>query len=129
MVLTVESLILKKFNFIFYYRCHFICNISSTIIYFLFKTYVQDLISVNFSQMYELLVSKKGHIYICGDVRMAEEVTNTIEAGLQREGNMNLEDAKLFINEMKENQRFHEDIFGNSFNNFNVECKNCPDEI
>jgi sulfite reductase alpha subunit-like flavoprotein len=79
--------------------------------------------------MYDLLVSKKGHIYICGDVRMAEEVTNTIEAGLQREGNMNLEDAKLFINEMKENQRFHEDIFGNSFNNFNVECKNCPDEI
>ena len=79
--------------------------------------------------MYELLVNKKGHIYICGDVRMAEEVTNTIEVGLQREGNMNLEDSKLFINEMKENQRFHEDIFGNSLNNFTVECKNCPEEI
>ena len=47
---------------------------------------------------------------------MAEEVTNVIENGLMQVGNFTYEEAKFYINEMKENQRFHEDIFGNSSN-------------
>ena len=71
---------------------------------------------MNLDQIHDLLVKKNGHIYICGDVRMAEEVTNVIENGLMQVGNFTYEEAKFYINEMKENQRFHEDIFGNSSN-------------
>ena len=75
---------------------------------------------------------------MCGDVRMAADVTNTLEEALQHEGRMSSEDAKRYVNEMKvsadwtqivkscflsiqlflslsftkENMRFHEDIFG-----------------
>ena len=77
--------------------------------------------------MYDLLVNKKGHIYICGDVKMAEDVTNIIEKGIAQLSDMSPEEAKLYVTEMKENQRFHEDIFGNSLT-INNECK-CLEQI
>ncbi len=51
--------------------------------------------------MYDLIFNKKGHFYICGDVRMAADVAVTLENTLKTNGNMTLEDAKNYINEMK----------------------------
>lgn len=79
--------------------------------------------------MYDLLVNKKGHIYICGDVKMAEDVTIMIEKGIAKEGNMSEDEAKIYINEMKENQRFHEDIFGNSLTIMGNENCKCSEQI
>lgn len=81
------------------------------------------MIAINIVQMYDLLFNKKGHIYICGDVKMADDVTNVLELGLQNESNISLDEAKIYINEMKENGRFHEDIFGNSMTIFGGECR------
>ena len=76
------------------------------------KTYVQHLLSKNTRYIFDAIYKQKGHFYVCGDVRMAAEVTLTLENALQCEGKMTSDEAKRYVNEMKENQRFHEDIFG-----------------
>ncbi len=67
------------------------------------KTYVQDLIAQNFERVHHMLFEKKGHIYICGYVGMAADVTNQIELGLKHKFNISLEEAKSYINEMRVN--------------------------
>lgn len=78
------------------------------------KIYVQDMLAANVHEVFDLIVNKKGHFYVCGDVRMAADVTHTLELALQQ--HMSLDEAKEYVNQMRENLRFHEDIFGNSVN-------------
>lgn len=42
------------------------------------QTYVQDLIEQEFDSLYKLIVLERGHVYVCGDVTMAEHVYQTI---------------------------------------------------
>jgi nitric-oxide synthase len=70
-------------------------------LFFKSKTYVQDLISKNFSSIHDLIFNKKGHIYICGDVKMAAEVTNVIEIGLKEKCKISLDEAKDYVNDMR----------------------------
>ena len=75
---------------------------------------MQDLIEKNALEVYDAVYNKSGHFYICGDVRMAADVTTTLENVLVKQRNMTKLQAKSYVNEMKENLRFHEDIFGNN---------------
>lgn len=45
---------------------------------FCLQTYVQDLIEQEFDSLYNLIVLQRGHVYVCGDVTMAEHVYQTI---------------------------------------------------
>ena len=65
-------------------------------------------------EIYEAVFIKNGHFYVCGEVQMAADVTQTLELILQVLNNMNVEQSKECILQLKEDQRFHEDIFGNS---------------
>jgi nitric-oxide synthase len=85
------------------------------------KCYVQDLLAKNKADIYENIVNRQGHFYVCGDVRMAAEVTQTLELTLHKHSKMSIDEARIYVNEMKENLRFHEDIFGNSVNLTNSE--------
>ena len=62
---------------------------------------MQHLLGKNTKFVYDAIYKKNGHFYVCGDVRMAADVTNTLEAALQQEGKMSNEDAKKYVNEMK----------------------------
>lgn len=42
------------------------------------QTYVQDLIEKEANSLYQLIMNEDAHIYICGDVTMAEHVYQTI---------------------------------------------------
>ena len=44
---------------------------------------------------------ESAHIYICGNVRMAADVTETLIEILQIQGNMNIENAKNMIDMLK----------------------------
>lgn len=44
----------------------------------LLQTYVQDLASKEADAIYNLIVKEEGHVYVCGDVTMAEHVYLTI---------------------------------------------------
>merc|ERR1719483_331304 len=43
---------------------------------------------------------------------MAHDVTCTLEQVMMQEGNMSLADATAFITTLRDQNRFHEDIFG-----------------
>ncbi|RNA17686.1 Nitric oxide brain [Brachionus plicatilis] len=83
------------------------------------KFYVQDVMEKNGESLFDLICNKNGHFYVCGDVRMAADVTQTLEQQLVKHSNskFTLQDAKDFLHSMKENLRFHEDIFGNNMSN------------
>lgn len=80
------------------------------------KMYVQDIMEKNGESLFDLIINKNGHFYVCGDVRMAADVTQMLEQQLVNHSNskLNLQDAKDYLHLMKENIRFHEDIFGNN---------------
>ncbi len=80
------------------------------------KVYVQHVLENNFESVFDAIYNKKGHFCVCGDVRMASKVTNALEFALQKQKNMTLEEAREYVFQMKEELRFHEDIFGNSIN-------------
>ncbi len=65
-------------------------------------------------EIYEAVFKKNGHFYVCGEVQMAADVTQTLELILQVLNDMDVEQSKECIIQLKEDQRFHEDIFGNS---------------
>ncbi|CAB4034146.1 nitric oxide synthase, brain-like, partial [Paramuricea clavata] len=76
------------------------------------KTYVQDLIKKNASEIYDMLVNKGGHFFVCGDVSMADDVHTSLENALEAEGKQHDNDTKDFVQNMKNNGIYHEDIFG-----------------
>ena len=45
---------------------------------FIFQTYVQDLIMRESAEICSLIKHQKAHIYVCGDVQMAENVYQTL---------------------------------------------------
>ncbi|XP_038059135.1 nitric oxide synthase-like protein isoform X2 [Patiria miniata] len=76
------------------------------------KTYVQDLLRKNSQKVYETVCGGKGHVYVCGDVTMAAGVRVTIETIIAKHGEMSEEKAKKLIERLKDENRYHEDIFG-----------------
>ncbi|XP_045171466.2 nitric oxide synthase, brain-like [Mercenaria mercenaria] len=76
------------------------------------KTYVQTILKQNAAVVFNCIVKEGGHFYVCGDVKMASDVTATLEKILSTQGDMTMQDAKNFIMKLRDSNRFHEDIFG-----------------
>uniref|UniRef100_UPI00398EA18C nitric oxide synthase 1-like n=1 Tax=Pristiophorus japonicus TaxID=55135 RepID=UPI00398EA18C len=77
------------------------------------KVYVQDIIQNQLAvELYQILHSLKGHLYICGDVTMAQEVAKTVQELIAGQGAMSLNEAAAYIANLKDENRYHEDIFG-----------------
>ena len=62
------------------------------------QTYVQDLILKEAQLVHRMITQENGHFYVCGDSRMAEDVTNTLLLVLQKAGGMNQQESKAFLN-------------------------------
>ncbi|KAI4462215.1 nitric oxide synthase-related [Holotrichia oblita] len=76
------------------------------------KTYVQDLLLKEAAELFKMIVLDKGHFYVCGDVTMADHVYQTLKTILQKYGNMTDEQVEKFMLTMRDENRYHEDIFG-----------------
>uniref|UniRef100_A0A8C5W8L8 Nitric oxide synthase n=1 Tax=Leptobrachium leishanense TaxID=445787 RepID=A0A8C5W8L8_9ANUR len=77
------------------------------------KTYVQDILKTQLAcEVCDVLCKDQGHMYICGDVTMATEVLQTVQLILISQGVMNVVEAADFIGELRDQNRYHEDIFG-----------------
>jgi sulfite reductase alpha subunit-like flavoprotein len=63
--------------------------------------YVQDVICKNSVEIFDLIMNKNAHLYICGDVQMAVDVTVAIENIFKVEGNIDQDKAKDFIKHLK----------------------------
>ncbi|EDV29685.1 uncharacterized protein TRIADDRAFT_19964 [Trichoplax adhaerens] len=76
------------------------------------KRYVQDLMKDHGGDLLHTILDEDGHIYVCGDVSMAADVSRTIQNLLIDYGLFDQEDAIEYVKTMKERGRYHEDIFG-----------------
>ncbi|XP_071050182.1 nitric oxide synthase, salivary gland isoform X2 [Onthophagus taurus] len=76
------------------------------------KTYVQNLAMQEGSELYKLLVLERGHFYVCGDCTMAEHVYQTLRIIIQKYGNMSARESESYMLTMRDENRYHEDIFG-----------------
>jgi len=76
------------------------------------KQYVQNLITRDAAKVYDLWQKKGGYIYICGKIKMAEEVGNAVLEVLKHLGNMSGETAAETLDQMRKLGRYQEDIFG-----------------
>uniref|UniRef100_H2UXZ9 Nitric oxide synthase n=1 Tax=Takifugu rubripes TaxID=31033 RepID=H2UXZ9_TAKRU len=85
------------------------------------KKYVQDALREQLSErVYQCLREEGGHIYVCGDVTMAGDVLKNVQQIIKQEGNMSLEEAGLFISKLRDENRYHEDIFGVTLRTYEV---------
>jgi nitric-oxide synthase len=76
------------------------------------KTYVQDLALNEAAEIYRILVLEKGHFYVCGDCTMAEHVYQTLRNIIQKYGSMTEQQVEAYILSLRDENRYHEDIFG-----------------
>ncbi|XP_038059438.1 nitric oxide synthase, brain-like isoform X2 [Patiria miniata] len=76
------------------------------------KTYVQHILKNRGKEVFKSIQEKNGHFYVCGDVSMAADVCNTLESIASEHGKMSIEEAKNYVIAMRDQNRYHEDIFG-----------------
>jgi len=79
------------------------------------KEHVQDLVLQKSRQVFEYLYNEGGIVYVCGKVSMAESVTDAIIEAIDKhmtEEDKNGISAAEFVNAMKDDGRFMQDIFG-----------------
>ncbi|XP_068789981.1 nitric oxide synthase 3 [Struthio camelus] len=80
------------------------------------KTYVQDVLRTQLAaEVHRVLCQCAGHMYVCGDVTMATGVLQTVQHILVQQADMTLGEAGDFISELRDKNRYHEDIFGLTF--------------
>ncbi|XP_074635667.1 nitric oxide synthase 3-like isoform X3 [Acropora palmata] len=76
------------------------------------KKYVQDMLKEEAFDICEKLLSKQAHFYVCGDVKMADDVCKTLQTLLQEYAAMSQGEAQETVDKLKSTGRYHEDIFG-----------------
>ncbi|XP_011646208.1 nitric oxide synthase, salivary gland [Pogonomyrmex barbatus] len=76
------------------------------------KTYVQDLIQAEASQIYKMVMYERGHFYVCGDCTMAEDVYQTLKQIIQTHSQMTDKEVEAYMLSLRDENRYHEDIFG-----------------
>ncbi|GFR91813.1 nitric oxide synthase, partial [Elysia marginata] len=74
--------------------------------------YVQDVLLNNAAVIYDELINKGGHFYVCGDVSMAHDVTMTLTTILQEQAKIDEKSASDLVTKLRDSNRIHEDIFG-----------------
>jgi sulfite reductase (NADPH) flavoprotein alpha-component len=75
------------------------------------KVYVQDRMFEQ-APMFWSWLQDGASIYVCGDAsRMAKDVDATIHAIAEKQGHMNPEVAREFVSNLKDQHRYHRDVY------------------
>lgn len=82
---------------------------------------MQDVLQEQLAQtVYKALKEQRGHIYVCGDVTMAGDVLKTVQRIVRQQGQLSVEEAGAFISKLRDDSRYHEDIFGVTLRTYEV---------
>ncbi|XP_053225845.1 nitric oxide synthase, brain isoform X1 [Podarcis raffonei] len=85
------------------------------------KKYVQDILQEQLAgTVYKALKEQGGHLYVCGDVTMAGDVLKTVQSIGRHQGKLTAEEASAFISKLRDDNRYHEDIFGVTLRTYEV---------
>ncbi|EQB78374.1 nitric oxide synthase, inducible [Camelus ferus] len=80
------------------------------------KVYVQDILRQQLAgEVLRVLHEEQGHLYVCGDVRMARDVACTLKQLVAAALTLNEEQVEDYFFQLKSQKRYHEDIFGAVF--------------
>uniref|UniRef100_A0A8C3YF28 Nitric oxide synthase n=1 Tax=Catagonus wagneri TaxID=51154 RepID=A0A8C3YF28_9CETA len=80
------------------------------------KVYVQDILRQRLAgEVLRVLHEEQGHLYVCGDVRMARDVACTLKQLVAATLSLNEEQVEDYFFQLKSQKRYHEDIFGAAF--------------
>ena len=80
------------------------------------KVYVQGLMQENAQALWQSLSHPQCHYYVCGDAKMADDVFERFMAIVKTEGNLSHIEAVEFFDKMKQEKRFHTDVWGVQLN-------------
>ena len=80
------------------------------------KVYVQGLMQENAQALWQSLSHPQCHYYVCGDAKMADDVFERFMAVAKTEGNLSHIEAVEFFDKMKQEKRFHTDVWGVQLN-------------
>uniref|UniRef100_A0A8C5IW47 Nitric oxide synthase n=1 Tax=Junco hyemalis TaxID=40217 RepID=A0A8C5IW47_JUNHY len=85
------------------------------------KKYVQDVLQEQLAQtVFKALKEQGGHIYVCGDVTMAGDVLKAVQLIVRQQGQLSAEEAGAFLSKLRDDSRYHEDIFGVTLRTYEV---------
>lgn len=76
------------------------------------KMYVQDEVLKQRTLIYWWLSKESAHIYVCGDARMADGVRRSLIKMYEFEGQLNELGAQDAFDDLRDQGRYHEDIYG-----------------
>ncbi|NWS96858.1 NOS2 protein, partial [Mionectes macconnelli] len=79
------------------------------------KVYVQDVLQQQLEAPVWELLQGQGHVYVCGDVRMARDVARAFHTLIARALQLTQQQAQEYFFQLKSQKRYHEDIFGAVF--------------
>ncbi|XP_014334007.2 nitric oxide synthase, inducible isoform X1 [Bos mutus] len=80
------------------------------------KVYVQDILRQRLAgEVLRVLHEEQGHLYVCGDVHMARDVARTLKQLMATALSLNEEQVEDYFFQLKNQKRYHEDIFGAVF--------------
>ncbi|XP_021093889.1 nitric oxide synthase, inducible isoform X1 [Heterocephalus glaber] len=80
------------------------------------KVYVQDILRQQLAgEVLRVLHEEPGHLYVCGNVLMAQDVAYTLKQLVAAKLNLNEEQVEDYFFQLKSQKRYHEDIFGAVF--------------
>ena len=80
------------------------------------KVYVQGLMQENSTALWQSLSHPQCHYYVCGDAKMADDVFERFMAIAKTEGNLSHIESVNFFDKMKQEKRFHTDVWGVQLN-------------
>ncbi|MBW4602681.1 MAG: nitric oxide synthase oxygenase [Calothrix sp. FI2-JRJ7] len=80
------------------------------------KMYVQNLMEQNPEKLWRQLSHPKCHYYVCGDAKMADDVFEVMLSIAKTEGGLTHIEAVDFFDKMKQEKRFHSDVWGVTLN-------------
>lgn len=75
------------------------------------KVYVQNLLKQNAKETWKLINNEGGHIYVCGGVKMGNDVMETLKSIASEEGNLSIDSAKEFLNKLSSEGRYVQELW------------------
>merc|ERR1712238_531222 len=75
------------------------------------KVYVQNLLAKNAKDTWDLINKEGGHIYVCGGVKMGNDVMETLKKIVSDEGKMSVDDAKDFLKKLSSEGRYVQELW------------------
>jgi NADPH-ferrihemoprotein reductase len=75
------------------------------------KVYVQHLLKKNSKETFDLINEQGAYVYVCGGVRMGQDVSEALRKLVAEHGNYSTNDAKKYVEEMTSSGRYVQELW------------------